>query len=152
MRTVLDVSPLWRSSIGFDRMLGLLDEVTRAETAENYPPYDIEKTGEDAYRISLAVAGFSPDELSITQEGNLLMVSGKKADSPERQYLHHGIATRAFERQFTLADFVKVTDAQLEQGLLTIGLIREVPEAMKPRRVAIANSNRPQAIESKQAA
>lgn len=152
MRTVLDFSPFWRSSIGFDRVLGLLDEVTRRDASDTYPPYNIEKTGEDAYRITLAVAGFTPDELSITSEADLLTVSGKKAESQDRQYLHQGIATRGFERQFRLADYVKVSGAKLEQGLLVINLVREVPEAMKPRRIEIANSNKAQAIENKRAA
>ena len=142
----------WRSSIGFDRVLGLLDEVTRLDASDTYPPYNIEKTGGDAYRITLAVAGFTPDELSITSEADLLTVSGKKAHSQDRQYLHQGIAARAFERQFTLADYVKVLGAKLEQGLLTIDLVREVPEVMKPRRIEIANSGKARAIENKRAA
>lgn len=152
MRTTIDFSPLWRSSIGFDRMLNLLDEVTRVESADNYPPYDIEKTGDNAYRLTLAVAGFAPNELAVTAQPNLLVVSGNKAGAEDRQLLHRGIATRAFERQFRLADFVKVVGARLEQGLLMIELAREVPEAMKPRRIAIANGNEPQAIEHQQAA
>jgi molecular chaperone IbpA len=152
MRTTIDFSPLWRSSIGFDRMLDLLDEVTRVEPADNYPPYDIEKTGDNAYRLTLAVAGFAPTELTVTAQPNLLVVSGNKAGAEDRQLLHRGIATRAFERQFRLADFVKVVGARLEQGLLMIELAREVPEAMKPRRIAIANGNEPQAIEHQQAA
>lgn len=152
MRTTIDFSPLWRSSIGFDRMLNLLDEVTRVESADNYPPYDIEKTGDNAYRLTLAVAGFAPTELTVTAQPNLLVVSGNKAGAEDRQLLHRGIATRAFERQFRLADFVKVVGARLEQGLLMIELAREVPEAMKPRRIAIANGNEPQAIEHQQAA
>jgi molecular chaperone IbpA len=133
-------------------MLDLLDEVTRAEPADNDPPYDIEKTGDDAYRLTLAVAGFAPNELTVTAQPNLLVVSGNKAGAEDRQLLHRGIATRAFERQFRLADFVKVVGARLEQGLLMIELAREVPEAMKPRRIAIANGNEPQAIEHQQAA
>ncbi|HLI13504.1 MAG TPA: Hsp20 family protein [Alphaproteobacteria bacterium] len=152
MRTELDFSPLRRSSIGFDRMLDLLDEVTRAEAADNYPPYNIEKAGEDAYRITLAVAGFTPEELSITTQLNLLVVAGRKSDSEEHAYLHRGIAARIFERQFTLADYVKVVGAKLEQGLLMIDLVREVPEAMKPRRIAIASSSEPQTLEGRQAA
>ncbi len=152
MRTTIDFSPLWRSSIGFDRMLNLLDEATRFEPADNYPPYNIEKTGEDAYRITLAVAGFAPNELTVTAQPNLLVISGNKAAAEGRQFLHQGIAARAFERQFKLADFVKVARASLEQGLLMIDLVREVPEAMKPRRIAIASSTEPKAIESRQAA
>lgn len=152
MRTTIDFSPLWRSSIGFDRMLNLLDEAARLEPADNYPPYDIEKTGEDAYRITLAVAGFAPSELAVTAQPNLLVVSGKKAEAWSRQLLHQGIAARAFERQFRLADFVQVAGANLEQGLLMIDLVREVPEAMKPRRIEIASGNEPRAVESRQAA
>ena len=152
MRTTIDFSPLWRSSIGFDRMLNLLDEATRFEPADNYPPSDIEKTGENAYRLTLAVAGFAPSELTVTAQPNLLVVSGHKADGQSRELLHQGIAARAFERQFQLAEFVKVVGASLEQGLLTIDLVREVPEAMKPRRIAIASGSAPRAIESRRAA
>jgi molecular chaperone IbpA len=155
MRTVFDFTPLSRTGIGFDRMLDLLDEVAR-EPADNYPPYNIEKIGEDAYRLTLAVAGFTPEELSITAAPNLLVIAGGKAGrgemSEEKEYLHQGIATRPFERQFTLDDHVKVAGASLNQGLLTIDLVREVPEAMKPRRIAIANGNAPQAVAQQQAA
>ena len=150
--TTMDFSPLWRSSIGFDRMFDLLDEVARFEPADKYPPYNIEKTGEDAYRITLAVAGFTPDELTITAHPNLLVVTGRKADGPTGQYLYQGIAARAFERQFTLADHVEVAGASRKQGLLMIDLVREVPEAMKPRRILIAGGSEPKAIESSQAA
>jgi molecular chaperone IbpA len=152
MRTTIDFSPLWRSSIGFDRMLNLLDEVTRFEPADNSPPYNIEKTGEDAYRITIAVAGFTPDELTLTAQPNLLVVSGDKADSEAHRYLHRGIAARTFERQFQLAEFVKVVGARLDQGLLMIDLVREVTEAMKPRRIEIANGNEARVIESREAA
>jgi molecular chaperone IbpA len=152
MRTVFDFSPLWRSSIGFDRMVDLLDEATRFEPSENYPPYNIEKTGEDAYRITLAVAGFTPDELTITAEPNLLAIGGKKAEGQSGEYLYQGIAGGTFEVQFRLADHVKVTGAKLEQGLLVIELVREVPEAMKPRRIAIDGGPALKAVESKHAA
>jgi molecular chaperone IbpA len=118
----------------------------------NYPPYNIEKTGEETYRISLAVAGFTPDDLAITAQPNLLVVAGKKGEGQGGQLLYQGIAARAFQRQFGLADDVKAVGASLENGLLTIDLVREVPEAMKPRRIEIANSNQSKAIESKQAA
>ncbi len=152
MRTMIDFAPLWRSSVGFDRMLDLLDEAIRLEPAGNYPPYNIEKTGEDRYRITLAVAGFAPEELTVTAQPNLLVIAGKKGESRDGQLLYQGIAGRAFQRQFNLADDVKVTGANLENGLLTVNLVREVPEAMKPRRIEIANGHQPQAIESKAAA
>jgi len=132
-------------------MWDLLDGVTQADTAEGYPPYNIEKTGEDAYRISLAVAGFRPNELSITTEPNLLVVTGKKADSEEKQYLYQGIAARGFERQFTLADYVKIAGARLDNGMLTLELVHEMPEEMKPRRITIANGNQPKSIETREA-
>ncbi|MBX5152164.1 Hsp20 family protein [Rhizobium lentis] len=137
MRTNLDFSPLFRSSIGFERMLNALEAAGRAETIDNWPPYDIVKTGENDYRIAMAVAGFSQDELAITQEQNMLMVSGQKADSEDAQYLHRGIAGRSFQRRFELADHVKVVDAGLVNGLLTIDLKQEIPEEMKPRQIEI---------------
>jgi molecular chaperone IbpA len=152
MNTVFDFAPLWRSGVGFDRLFDMLDQAGKWAPAENYPPYNIEKTGEDAYRITLAVAGFTPDELSITSHPNLLVVTGKKAEGQGGSYLHQGIAGRAFERRFSLADHVKVTAARLENGLLIIELVRELPEEMKPRRIPIASSTQPQAIEDKQAA
>lgn len=138
MRTTFDFSPLFRSSIGFDRMLNALEAASRVETFDNWPPYDIAKTDDETYRVSLAVAGFSPDELSINQEQNMLMVSGQKAGEDNGQYLHRGIAGRAFQRRFELADHVKVVGANLVNGLLTIDLKRELPEEMKPRRIEIA--------------
>ncbi|MBX4928185.1 Hsp20 family protein [Rhizobium binae] len=137
MRTNLDFSPLFRSSIGFERMLNALETASRAETVDNWPPYDIVKTGDDEYRIAMAVAGFSREELAITQEQNMLIVSGQKTDSEDVQYLHRGIAAR-FQRQFELADHVKVVDAGLVNGLLTIGLKHEMPEQLKPRQIEIA--------------
>ncbi|MBZ9840949.1 Hsp20 family protein [Mesorhizobium sp. CA5] len=138
MRTTFDFSPLFRSSIGFDRMLNALETASRIETVDNWPPYDIAKTADDDYRISMAVAGFSQDELAITQEQNMLMVSGQKAGEDKGEYLHRGIAGRAFQRRFELADHVKVVGASLVNGLLTIDLKREIPEEMKPRRIEIA--------------
>jgi molecular chaperone IbpA len=152
MNTVFDFAPLWRSGVGFDRLFDMLDQAGKWEPADNYPPYNIEKTGEDAYRVTLAVAGFTPEEISITSQPNLLVVSGKKAESHGGSYLHQGIAGRGFERRFNLAEHVKVTAARLENGLLAIELVREVPEEMKPRRIPIASSAQPQAIEEKQAA
>jgi len=142
---MMDLAPLSRSSIGFDRLFDLLDNAAQFEHPENYPPYDIEKTGEDAYRITLAVAGFTPEDLSITSQPNELIVAGERAKKGVGgQYLHRGIAGRAFRRQFNLADYVKVVGANLNNGMLSIDLVREVPDAMKPRRIEIANSNQPQ--------
>ncbi|MCK1392703.1 Hsp20 family protein [Bradyrhizobium sp. 1] len=135
MRTY-DFSPLWRSTIGFDRLFDLVDAAQRAGE-DSYPPYNIERVGDDRYRISLAIAGFSPDEISVTAEQNAVIVEGNKADKAEREYLYHGISARAFKRQFNLADYVQVHSAAFENGLLKIELIREIPEAMKPRRIAI---------------
>jgi molecular chaperone IbpA len=137
MRTNLDFSPLFRSSIGFDRMLNALEAASRAEMVDNWPPYDIVKSGEDDYRIAMAVAGFSQDELAITQEQNMLIVAGQKANGEDVHYLHRGIAGRSFQRRFELADHVKVVGASLVDGLLTIDLKREIPEEMKPRQIAI---------------
>jgi len=149
MRTAFDFSPLYRSSIGFDRVFDLLENASRVTTIDNWPPYDIIKTGEDDYRISMAVAGFSEDELTITQDQNMLVLSGQKANEDEGQYLHRGIAGRTFQRRFELADHVKVTGAGLANGLLTVELKREVPEEMKPRRIAITTEAALPTIESK---
>ena len=138
MRT-FDLSPLYRSTVGFDRMFNLLDQVTGAE-APSYPPYNIELTGENAYRITVAVAGFSDKELSIESRENTLTIKGAKeqpADGPRAESLYQGIAARAFERRFQLADHVLVTGAQLENGLLHVDLVREIPEAQKPRQIKI---------------
>ncbi|QPF95142.1 small heat shock protein HspD [Bradyrhizobium commune] len=135
MRTY-DFSPLWRSTIGFDRLFDLAETAQRAGE-DNYPPYNIERVSEDRYQISLAVAGFSPDEISVTAEQNAVIVEGNKADKAEREYLYHGISARPFKRQFNLADYVQVKGAAFENGLLKIELVREIPEAMKPRRIAI---------------
>ncbi len=134
-----DLTPLFRSTVGFDRMARLLDSATRLdEQAVSYPPYNIEKLGEDDYRISMAVAGFGEDALDVTVRDGTLIVSGKaeKRDG-EQKFLHRGIARRAFERRFDLADHIQITGARLENGLLHIDLVREVPEAMKPRQIAI---------------
>jgi molecular chaperone IbpA len=158
VRTSYDISPLFRSSIGFDRIFDLLQNTARVRAIDNWPPYDIEKTGDDRYRITLAVAGFSPDEISVTLEPNQLVVSGTKSGDEGGQHLHHGIAARSFVRRFELADYVKVASASLDNGLLTIELVRELPEAMKPRRIEIRGAlprldAQPQRIEQeKQAA
>jgi molecular chaperone IbpA len=136
MRTNMDFSPFYRSSIGFDRIFDLLEKSTPPQ-ADNWPPYDIAKLGEDTYRIIIAVAGFAEDELSITHEPNLLVINGAKTENGEVLYLHHGLALRPFARRFELADHVSVTGAKLENGLLIIDLKKEIPEEMKPRRIAI---------------
>jgi len=143
MRT-LDFSPFYRSSIGFDRMADLLNTVSQSETKQNsYPPYNIVLTGDDTYRITMAIAGFSEAELDIQVEQNVLSVTGKKPELNEpKEYLYQGIAERSFERRFQLADHVRVEDAQLEHGLLHIDLIREIPEAKKPRKIAINSTNK----------
>lgn len=133
-----DFTPYRRTTVGFDRLFDLLERQARAQTGDNYPPFNIERRGEDQYRITLAVAGFKPDELDITAQQNLLVIKGHKAEAePAGQYLHIGIANRGFERRFELADFVRVEHADLADGLLLIDLIREVPEAMKPKKVLI---------------
>ena len=139
MRT-FDLAPLYRATVGFDRVADMMDRVLAADVAQpTYPPYNIEKTGEAAYRISIAVAGFTAEELSAEVKDNALIVSARKApETVERTYLHRGIATRAFERRFALADHVKVTGAAHVDGMLHIDLVREVPEALKPRRIEIA--------------
>ena len=151
MRT-LDLAPLWRSTIGFDRLFDLIDESARWVGEDNYPPYNIERSGEDHYQISLALAGFSPEEITITAEQNVLTVEGHKAEKGEHQYLYQGISARPFRRVFNLADYVQVKAASFDGGLLKIELVREVPEAMKPRRIAINAGNENQEVEHKKAA
>lgn len=151
-----DFSPLFRSSIGFDRMSRVVNAATQVDRAAvGYPPYNIEKTGEDAYRLTMAVAGFSPAELEITVQENTLLVTGKAQKEDESGgYLHRGIARRAFERRFSLADHMKVTGANLDNGLLYVDVVREVPEAAKPRTIKIgttAEAVRPQVTEQKAA-
>lgn len=141
MRANYDFSPLYRSMIGVDRMADLIETAMRSEAGGAYPPYDIEKTGEDAYRITVAVAGFSPQELDLTAQQNLLVVKGSKPEADEgRAWLHRGIAGRTFERRFELADHVVVKSADYADGLLTVDLAREVPEALKPRRIEISGA------------
>ena len=140
MRTY-DFTPLYRSAVGFDRLANLLETAARTSQDGGYPPYNIETTGENAYRIEIAVAGFSPDELTLEVKENLLTVTGRKTandDSDGRTYLHRGLAERDFERRFQLADYVVVTRADLVNGLLSIDLNRELPEALKPRRIEIS--------------
>ena len=138
MRTV-DFSPLYRSSIGFDRMANLLDAITQSDTKQSsYPPYNIELTGDDTYRITMAIAGFAESDLDIQLEQNRLTVSGKKAEEEKKEFLYQGIAERGFERRFQLADHVRVENAHLENGLLHVDLVREIPEAMKPRKIEIS--------------
>ncbi len=153
MRT-FDLTPLYRSTVGFDRFASLLDNVLTHDVASpGYPPYNIEKTAEDAWRITVAVAGFSEDEIAIESREGQLLISGKKAaaeDEQGRTYLHRGIAERAFERRFQLADHVRATGARIENGLLHVDLVREVPEALKPRRIEIANAT-PKAIDQQAA-
>ena len=138
MRT-FDFAPLWRSTIGFDRLFDLINETQRLE-ADNYPPYDVLRTGEDSYRINLAVAGFSPDEITITAQHNKLTIAGRKAEpaaKADQEMLYHGISARPFERNFNLDNHVEVQAASFEHGLLQVDLVRRVPEAMKPRKIAI---------------
>ncbi|MEZ5669910.1 MAG: Hsp20 family protein [Alphaproteobacteria bacterium] len=150
MRT-FDLSPLFRSTIGFDRLSRLLDAAQ--DQSASYPPYNIEKTGENAYQISMAVAGFSPDELTITVQDRSLVVKGKSAiEEGERAYLHRGIATRAFERRFDLADDIQVGEAKLEHGMLHVALERVVPEEKKPRTIQIRNGEAAERVIEQKAA
>ena len=144
MRT-FDFAPLYRASVGFDQIADLMDRaLTQDAAGSSYPPYNIEKTADDAYRISIAVAGFSADDLGIEVKQNALVVTARKPEQDtEKSYLHRGIATRAFERKFQLADHVRVNGASHEDGMLHIDLLREVPEALKPRRIEIARSGAP---------
>lgn len=137
MRTSFDFAPLWRSTIGFDHLADLVDSTLREATDDNYPPYNIERSGEDHYRISLAVAGFGPGDISVTAAQNALTIEGKRPETVAREYLYQGIAARPFRRVFNLADHVQVKRASFQDGLLIVELVREVPEAMKPRRIAI---------------
>ena len=137
---IAELTPFYRSTVGFDRMLDLLGQVSRpAEPDDNFPPYDIERIGEDRYRITVALAGYAPDELLVMAEPNLLRIEGQKPDGEEaRNFLHRGIARRAFRRQYDLADFVRAVSASYENGLLSVELERELPEAMKPKRIEIS--------------
>jgi molecular chaperone IbpA len=153
MRNAFDFSPYRRSTVGFDRLFDFLESASRSEASDNYPPFDIEKMSDDRYRITLAVAGFRREEIDITARQNLLVITGRKGESRAKDgnYLHVGIATRAFERRFELADFVRVENAELADGLLAIDLLREIPDAMKPRKIEIGGGASP-AIEGETAA
>lgn len=156
MRTQIDFSPLYRSAVGFDRLVSLLDSAARTDAAPGWPPYNIERIAsgnEDegsAYRIEVAVAGFRPDQLNIEIKENVLTISGKKdPEDGSRTFLHRGLAERSFERRFQLADHIRVTEAELANGLLTLNLVVEIPEAKKPKQIAIKTSgNAPQALEA----
>jgi len=154
MRNTFDFSPLFRSSVGFDRLQRQLDSALKFSQAnESYPPYNIEKAGDDAYRISIAVAGFSEADLDVTVDDGTVTVTGKSQADDSGTYLHRGIARRAFERRFHLADHVKVNGAQLVNGLLEIDLVREIPEELKPRKIAIQSQKQPQmTLDQKKAA
>ncbi|MEO1457888.1 MAG: Hsp20 family protein [Pseudomonadota bacterium] len=145
-----DFSPLYRSTVGFDRLAKMMDATLASEAQPAYPPYDIVKTGEDAYRITVAVAGFSEDELNIESRDATLVIAGQRAEEGEDapQHLHRGIARRAFERRFQLADHVRPTGAKVENGLLHVDLVREVPEALKPRRIEIVRADGPAVLDA----
>jgi molecular chaperone IbpA len=151
MRT-FDPTPLWRSTVGFDRMFDLLDDSARFTAEDSYPPYNIERMGDNEYQIALALAGFTPEEVTITAEQNVLTVEGSKAAKRDHQYLYHGISARSFRRVFHLADYVQVKSASFDNGLLKIDLVRELPEAMKPRCIAIGAVNDNKTIEHQKAA
>jgi molecular chaperone IbpA len=145
MRSAFDFAPFRRSSVGFDRLFDMLENNGLANGGENYPPFDLRKTGENDYQIELAVAGFKPDEIDITAQQNVLIVSGKKKEESDRDgadYIYRGIATRSFERRFALADHIQVRGADLKDGLLSIELHREIPEAMKPRKIQVGGSEK----------
>ena len=152
MRT-FDFAPLYRSVVGFDRLADLLESAATETASTGYPPYNIERTGENEYRIEIAVAGFKPEELNVEVKENLLTVQGRKAANEDaKTYLHRGLAERNFERRFQLADYVVVTDANLQDGLLSLSLRRELPEALKPRRIEIKSAPAGQLIEADQKA
>ena len=151
----LDLTPYRRSTSGFDRLFDLLETSAKAATSDNYPPFNLERVAEDRYRITLAVAGFSRDEIEITSHQNVLIVRGQKGEEASADYIHRGIATRSFERRFALADHINVVGADLRDGMLCLDLVREIPEAMKPRRIEItgaaANDCSGDRLEDKQA-
>ena len=149
MRTTFDFAPLWRSTIGFDHVVDLVDRARHRSNDDNYPPYNIERSSEDHYRISLAAAGFGVNDITVTAEQNALTIEGKKSEGNAREYLFQGIASRPFRRVFNLADYVQVKQASFQDGLLVIDLVREVPECMKPRRIEIGAAEQ---ITRKQAA
>jgi molecular chaperone IbpA len=141
MRTTIDLTPFRRASVGFDRLFDLLESGTSLIGGDNYPPFDLQQDGEDHYRITLAVAGFRPDEIDVTAQQNLLIVSGRKAEQDDKSYVHRGIAARSFERRFVLGDYVKVNSADMKDGLLAIDLVREVPEEMRPKKIEIGGAS-----------
>jgi molecular chaperone IbpA len=143
MATTYDFAPLFRSSVGFDRVFHLLENAQRARPQSDWPPYDIRRTGDDTYRISIAVAGFSRDDLDLTFQSNLLLVTGTMSGQKAEGYLHRGIASRPFEHRFQLADHVRVISAELTNGLLSIDLLREIPEELKPRKIQIQSETAP---------
>ena len=143
-----DLTPYRRSMVGFDRLFDMIENQNRAQTGDKYPPFNIERRGDDAYRITLAVAGFKPNDLDITAHQNLLIVQGRKGDETAGgDFLHVGIAQRGFERRFELADYVRVESADLADGMLTIDLVREVPEAVKPKKIAIGGQTRLEVVD-----
>lgn len=148
MRTAYDFAPFRRSTVGFDRLFDLLESSAAAHTQDNYPPFDLVNVDDDRFRVSLAVAGFTQNEIDITAQQNQLVVSGKKQDDDDANYIHRGIANRTFERRFGLADHIKVTGATLKDGLLSIELVREIPEAMKARKIEIADGEQMQTIDA----
>jgi molecular chaperone IbpA len=153
MRSTFDISPLYRSTVGFDRLFDMLDRAADVEPVPDWPSYNVEKVGQDRYRVVMAVAGFAPDEIEIVQKDSTLFVSGRKLPKDEPvQVLHRGISDRPFRQSFNLANYVSVTDAKLENGLLVIELVREVPEELKPRRIEIASGGGPKTIEHEKAA
>ncbi len=141
MRNNFDFAPYRRSAIGFDRLFDMIETNAANGAQENYPPFDLVMLGDNDYRIDLAVAGFKRDEIDITAQQNVLIVAGRKADGDDRNFIHRGIATRSFERRFALADHIQVRAADLRDGLLSVSLVREIPEAMKPRRIDIGTTN-----------
>ena len=145
MRSAFDFAPFRRSTVGFDRLFDMLENSGMGGNGENYPPFDLIKAGDNQYRIELAVAGFKPEEIDITAQQNVLLVTGKKQEETQSQgsdYIYRGIANRSFERRFALADHIKVTGADLKDGLLVIDLVREIPESMKPKKINIGGSQR----------
>ncbi len=151
MRSAFDFAPFRRSTVGFDRLFDMLEDSAVGQGQENYPPFDLVKVDDNHFRINIAVAGFKQDEIDITALQNLLIVSGKKSEDEDNGFIHRGIATRSFERRFGLADHVKVKTADLKDGLLSIDLVREIPEEMKPRKIQIGgqSADKPQTIEAK---
>ena len=146
-----DFAPLWRSTVGFDHLFDAFDRLQRSSVEDNFPPYNIARLGEDSYQISLALAGFSADEIKLIAEQNMLTVEGRKSDKTQEEFVYQGIAVRSFKRQFNLADYVQVKSAKFEDGLLRIELEREIPEAMKPRSIPINGQTERPRLEAKAA-